>query len=185
VSSEGVGEFNRDWNHTRLPVAFGHHPVPFDPRYSARRCADLRFEPFDHTVRDARHALVPSVRGGPARALHVRLHPGNKITPLRYFVSEWYNCVMTEHPYTVQLASRLEHSRMAIFANERALFERPDARVAELRKQQDITQVESVARHRCRTSRSDASNTCRTTCGASSCSSSIPCSLSGIVEERS
>src|SRR5580704_8356155 len=34
---------------------------------------DLRFEPLDHTVRDARHALVPSVRGGSARALHVRL----------------------------------------------------------------------------------------------------------------
>ncbi len=38
--------------------------------------------------------------------------------------------------------SRLEHPCMAISASERAFFERLGARMAELRKSQDITQVE-------------------------------------------
>ncbi len=49
---------------------------------------------------------------------------------------------MTTSPYAMDILSSLEHPCMAISANERAFFERLGARIAELRKQQDITQVE-------------------------------------------
>jgi len=70
-------------------------------------------------------------------------YPGNKITPFQCtsFRSS-VNRVMTTHPYAMHLISRIEHPCIAIFAKERAFFERLGAHVVELRKQQDITQVE-------------------------------------------
>src|SRR3569833_4154347 len=49
---------------------------------------------------------------------------------------------MTTHPNAMTILSSIENPCMAISASERAFFERLGTRIAELRKQQDITQVE-------------------------------------------
>ena len=52
------------------------------------------------------------------------------------------NRVMTAHPCVMLILSSLEHRCMAISASEHAFVERLGACIAELRKQQDITQVD-------------------------------------------